>query len=278
MNLISQKDWCMMYKMYSGIRLLAVVLIIFCAPSLQAMNDPVVEVGYFDQARNALQSSGNALSDNIQMVHLVRAMCNIPYIVTVDSNDAAVIRSTALLASCSSNFKLIYERFANHPDYKLIYNLYHEPKLLGYLLASAYDVMRFMGATDIALKNEEQQGKMRGFKVNQSIQLLIEICLRGLAFASNYQNPAANGQQDMLSYCAAECADWVEIWRLLSRYSTYMNMSKVEAKFNVSIKKEEDELSDRTIQTEEAANSVDGIDFIIQSVAQLQNNEAAPAA
>ena len=278
MNLIFQKDWCIMYKIYSGIRLLALVLIIFSASSLQAMNGAVGEIGYFDQAKNALQSSGNVLSDNIQMVHLVRAMCHIPYIVTVDSNDAAVVRSTALLASSSSGFKLIYERLANHPDYKLIYNLYHEPKLLGYLLASAYDVMRFMGATDIALKNEVQQGKMRGFKLNQSIQLLVEICLRGLAFASNYQNPGLNGQQSMLSCCAAECADWVEIWRLLSRYSTYMNMSKVEAKFNVSIKKEEDEFPDEAMQAEDAPDSADGIDSIMQSVEQLENNEAAPAA
>ena len=112
MNLIFQKDWCIMYKIYSGIRLLALVLIIFSASSLQAMNGAVGEIGYFDQAKNALQSSGNVLSDNIQMVHLVRAMCHIPYIVTVDSNDAAVVRSTALLASSSSGFKLIYERLA----------------------------------------------------------------------------------------------------------------------------------------------------------------------
>lgn len=264
----------MMYKFCSRIGALSGVLVFILSPYLQAMNQPV-ETGYFDQIKTALQSSGQTLSENIELVHLARALCNIPYILTVDSNDAAVIRSTALLASCSSNFKSIYERLAAcPPGYRKLYNLYHEPKLLCYLLATAYDVMRFMGATDIALKNEMQQGKMRGFKINQSIQLLVEICLRGFALASNDQNPQAPGQQNSLALCASECADWVELWRLLSRYTTYMNVSKVEANFNVSIKKEEDLSAERTIQVEEAVNPVEGIDLSVSDViAQLQDDE-----
>ncbi|MBS1988461.1 hypothetical protein JST56_05730 [Candidatus Dependentiae bacterium] len=272
----------MMYKMCSHIKTLGVVVVLVMSSCLQAMDAPAVEAGYFDQVKTALSNSGEALSNNIELVHLARSLFSIPYIMTVDSNDPAIIKSTALLASCSPNFKLIYERLAVcPPGYRKLYNLYHEPKLFCYLLATAYDVMRFMGATDIALKNEMQQGKMRGFKINQVIQLLVEICLRGFALASNDQNPQGNGQQSSLALCAAECADWVELWRLLSRYSTYMNVSKVEANFNVSIKKEEDFSDNRAVHVEGSIDPVDHdeIDVSVSEViAQLQDECIAPAA
>jgi len=217
---------------------------------------------------NFFTSAQFIVQNSEQIVHIVRSLCSIPYILTVDSNDPRVLKSAAVLASCSSSFKLIYERFISRPDYKLMYNLYHEPKLLGYFLATAYDVMRFMGATDLALKNEIQQGKLRSFKINQSIQLLIEICLRGLVFACN--------DKEKLAISAAECADWVEIWRLLSRYSTYMNLSKVEANFNVQINKEEDLSGCRVPDIEEpsASNNNNENDVSIAAVvAELQNNE-----
>lgn len=228
-------------------------------------NQPVQD-GFFDQVKSALKNPGQTLSDHIEFVHLVRALCHIPYIMTVDSSDVTKIKSSAAIAASSTNFKFAYELFRKRDNYRLLYNLYNEPKLLCYLIAASYDAMRFLGATEIALKNKEEQRKMRGFKMSQSIQLAVEICLRGFAYAnSRRSNQQANAQDysDMLGLCASEIADWVELWRMLSRFSTYMNLSKVEANFNVSIKKEEGKDFDGPLRVEGTINHENGIDFVL---------------
>jgi hypothetical protein len=124
-------------------------------------------------------------------------------------------------------------------------------------------MMRFLGAPEIALKNEAEKCSLRGFKINQAIQLVIEICLRSFAYVSTRKMPdgSADSSSDTLSLCASEVADWVEIWRLLSRYTTYMSLSKVEANFNISVKKEEDKDSDNTIRVGGSVGSESGVDF-----------------
>lgn len=234
-------------------------------PNQQVRNQPVQEI-FLDQVKSALRNPRKTLSDHIEFVHLVRALSHIPYIVTVDSPEVKKIKTSAVLAASSTNLKLAYELFRKRDDYRLVYNLYNEPKLLCYLVAMSYDIMRFLGAAEIALKNQEEHRRMRGFKISQAIQLAVEICLRGFAYASSRRGNQQTNQQnysDILGICASEIADWVELWRMLSRFSTYMNLSKVEANFNVSIKKDESKDFDGGLRVEGTIHPEDGIGFFL---------------
>ncbi len=241
--------------------------------SIDAMEEADSGIGFIDTVKIAFDDPCKSLSNNIQLVHLARALAHIPYIATVDSYDSTTIKVSSMLASSSSTFKVLYERLKKIEDYRLIYNFYHEPKLWCYILAAYYDATRFFLANGIALENEKEAKLMRGFKINQSIQLAIEICLRLFALMSNKNNLDTRKNFDLgssdssytASLCAAEVADWVELWRLLSRYTTYMTVSKTGVNFNINFKKNESNDKDETIRFGGSIDSDSGVDFEIES-------------
>lgn len=212
-------------------------------------------------ANNNQQAPAITSSNYMQLVHIIRSLSHLPYIAMVDSPDASKISTTAMVAASSSTLKILHELFKDRgAGYRLIYGIYNQPKLWGYFCAVLYDVLRYLGSQEVAVKNQSINSKMRGFKINQTIQLIIEVCLRSFAYARSYQEQ----DRTLLTQCITEIADWVEIWRLLSRYSTYRNLSSLEANFNISVKKDqkiEQKNSDKTVLVGGTIDSIDGIDF-----------------
>ncbi len=177
-----------------------------------------------------------AKNNHSELTNLLLTLMHAPYILTVDSTDQKVIRLTSMLAGAATAAKIgtILAIPQHVPPAKIL--VWDLPKVTGYALAATYDVIRFLDAATVVLKNQTEGPKLRMFKINQGMQLTIELMLRVMALLSTQKN-IFDGNSKAVSLCATELADIVSIWRLLSRYMTYfVYLHELEFKFSINQK------------------------------------------
>lgn len=182
--------------------------------------------------------------NNHPELSLIRCVTHLPGIFLVDSDNPTHIQTCAILSLLATDMKLLHELIYNRGS--LLQHLVIDIpiKVGGYSAATCYDIMRYKDAENIALKNQtSNDSKMKSFKLNQSICLIIEVALRLLNYASfknetpdNLSSTSFLGKR--LSWYISGLADVVEIYRLLSRYGTFLSIPKIETNFNVGIKKD----------------------------------------
>lgn len=187
---------------------------------------------------------------------LLRTIAHIPYIVCMDHEDADVISLTTGIANLATDTKIVCELLTTR-ETNLLKDLVYPnriPKVSAYTLAVLYDVIRIVDAENVAFKNKygNAKKKLRMFKIAQALQVAIEGTLRVLSFVSSTHTPS---DQNM-AFWLLELADFIEIWRLLSRYKTFFDISGVQANINFFAHKsvEEDEEHEEEEPQENALN------------------------
>ena len=176
------------------------------------------------------------LQDKKDILELTEALMHIPYVASINSSDPKTIKLAATLAEIATSTKLVsILGIPQHvPPVKII--LWDVPKVLCYVAAGLYDIIRVGDAEKVAEKNVAQPTRLKSFKVTQIIQLTVEILLRTLAIVSRYDKNPQSVNAQTIHIVATELADIVGMWRLLGRYTTYF-MYVDEFAINLVIKK-----------------------------------------
>ncbi len=188
------------------------------------------EESFFSSVKDAVCYSTDKVSDNIELVRAISCLLYLPDIVFVDSNKPFVVRSSAVSALVAENIKLLHYLFSKKETRPINELLWHMPKAALYSLSELYDILRFVDAENVARINNENAsvpvGKVNLLKVNQGVQLAIEVILRSLICINSYQQASVvlEADKNKLSFWLAELADVVELWRLMSRYSAHFKM------------------------------------------------------
>lgn len=206
--------------------------------------DPVFEQSWLDSFGDMVAESLGFLDQNIELVQLAQSLAHLPYIITVDSTDHKVIRGTAIASGSSIGLKVIYELARMRPEQRfgLVRALLLDvPKLCLLLVSMGYDVIRFLDASKVAVRNKSEGHKLGGFKINQCALLFVEIFLRTVAFVLQKQVRDGYGGTAMASI-AGDVADGIMLWRLLSRYLTLFTYNK-SFSFGITFDRVEDDIS-----------------------------------
>jgi len=154
------------------------------------------------------------------LIQLIETLLHIPYIATIDSTDATAIRLSATLSFIGNDFRLIQQLLTSRQDViALRMLLTAAPKVLGYLLAAWYDMARMQQAECIAKDNKNDAKLLRQFNINQEVLLLFEIILRILVVVAAYTDSI---RDSWVQWGVGQVADWVGLWRLISRYFTIL--------------------------------------------------------
>lgn len=157
-----------------------------------------------------------------QLINMLRSLLHIPYIVTLDSQNSKTIASSALVSALATDSRLLYELLHEQKNTSLLKNiLWNLPKACGYGASAVYEYGRFMKSTEIAEKNKVFEKQLRSIKIQQTIQLILELCLRGFVYKVSLNSSDDGKTQKSMLRPIAEIADIVELWRLLSRYNTF---------------------------------------------------------
>jgi hypothetical protein len=156
----------------------------------------------------------------VALLQLIETLLHIPYIATIDSTDPVAIKASAALAFVGNDFRLVKQLLTTRQDVTVLRMLLTAaPKVLGYLLAAWYDMARMQQAECIAKDNKNDAKLLTQFRVNQEVLLAIEIILRLLVVAASYDDSACDS---WMQWGVGQVADWVGLWRLLSRYFTIL--------------------------------------------------------
>ena len=196
--------------------------------------------GFFNKAKEAVADPMGTLKKNEQIAHIARDILELPYILTVDSTSPAAIRAAAAANSLAVTSKNTYELFFNNSDHCLARRMIQDVTKVGvYTVASIYDVIRFLEASNIALQNlkEKNSGSLQGFKFNQLALWGIEVLLRFALHMSGDNN--AKSKNSMSWQMLSGLADVVEMWRLLNRFNSYFSSSKIRADLKLIVNREE---------------------------------------
>jgi hypothetical protein len=154
------------------------------------------------------------------IIQLIETLLHIPYIATIDSTDPTAIRVSAALAFIGNDFRLIQQLLTSRQDVTALRMLLTAaPKVFGYLLAAWYDMARMQQAECIAKDNKNDAKLLRQFNINQEVLLLFELILRVLVVVAAY---ADSIRDSWVQWGVGQVADWVGLWRLISRYFTIL--------------------------------------------------------
>jgi len=179
--------------------------------------DTIIKTKSPDQ--DSPESKSSFIEDHLQLINIVRSLLHVPYIVTIDSQDPQKIRACALLSACATDSQLLYELLRTRNNTNLLADIvWHLPKAAGYAAGAVYEYGRFVKALEVAEKNKVFNKQLRNLKIQQTIQLVLELCLRGLVYNVSRNHP--NQKETLKSI--AEIADIIEVWRLLGRYNTFL--------------------------------------------------------
>lgn len=185
---------------------------------------------------------GAFLKEKKEITNLIEALMHIPYVLYVDSPDPQAIKISTMLAGAATGLKLVNILGIPKNIPPALIFIWDGPKVIGLVGAGLYDVIRIGDAEKIAEHNKLEAGKLKSFKITQSIQLTIEIILRMLALISKHGIGQDNGYSSAITIFATELADVVSIWRLLGRYTTYfMYLDEFAINWEVVVKKKDSE-------------------------------------
>jgi hypothetical protein len=191
--------------------------------------------GFFSRVSHGLSRPADFITNNVAFFAMFRPLLRVPEILTMDSDNATVVMTGSALSTLATDAKIAFELQEEHMLIQSI--LWHQPKVLGYLISAIYDVIRMLKSEEVAFKNRTQPepDKMRNIKTNQLIKIGIETCLRVLTFVISL-HADTNSSDTSLAVYTAEIADMVELWNLLSRISQDdLPFSKIDAHFNVTL-------------------------------------------
>lgn len=174
-------------------------------------------------------SSNRAFKVTPEVIALAGAFLHIPSIFTIDSTNQAAIKLSELAQVASVDTKLFYELFREKNTRLAKEFLLMLPKICAYLVSNLNELHRFVHADAIAEYNAKHKGELFGAKLNQGGQLCIEIVLRALVCYYLYHGIASDNK--IIITVLAELADWVEIWRLMSRLDDDVR-DQIQAHFN----------------------------------------------
>ncbi|KKQ49816.1 MAG: hypothetical protein US69_C0002G0091 [candidate division TM6 bacterium GW2011_GWF2_38_10] len=148
------------------------------------------------------------------VVAILSGLAHIPGICLTDSQNKIWVHFFALVDLILSSSKVAQE-VSGHPEGSLAKCMvYDMPKSFFTLLGTMYDVMRLTGKVPdyVAMDDAAPTVKLKFFKIAQLFQLALEIGLRMVSLFEQSHNT-------IIGEKFAEAADWVEIWRLLSRFA-----------------------------------------------------------
>jgi len=237
------------------------ILALSCVWSGQLPRVAAASPSWFEKMGEAIQAPEN----QGEWLRLAESLLHLPSILTVDSTNENTIILSSWLAGLGTLGKAGYEIAKPLPDNtrtaKVV--LWDAPKILCYAVSCAYDVMRTWDASKIAEKNSVEAKKLRGFKINQLVLLLIEMGMRLLVIANQ-------GKALGMTY-VSELANLVGIWRLLSRYVTYFVYTNQVA-INVTLSNVHNDNADDDEATDEQA--LEELNEIVQALSQTEKPPA----
>lgn len=158
------------------------------------------------------------------IIELVTCLAQVPGICATDSENALAIDATASLSMAITSAKIFKELFREQRGCLAKQCVYNIPKTLAYCLANLYDYMRLTSDPKEFVKGSHEAKSLRLFKITQFFQLGVELLFRIFALI-DVHNPVVAGRYPLAGHLA-EAADWVEVWRLLSRFGYLADQDK----------------------------------------------------
>jgi hypothetical protein len=199
-----------------------------------------VETGYND-VRAAVDNFNSSHGKSLELLNILGALLHIPYIVTLDSNDARAVCLAGALATLPTSLKVCL-KFVHKPQDERFYKIffYDGLKFGSYLSAAAYDGVNFLNAEHMILERQQKGADLKLIKKDQAILLAFEILLRFFAYVAAYKaesaDVAAGADLAMIASLISEAANLTELWRLLGRYQTYITTPGIDVVFHVDVK------------------------------------------
>lgn len=223
--------------------------LLFTALSFCSVNAVVSrrEAGIWGRAKTGCDTVCNAIDDfnansgkNRELLGILGALLHIPYIVTMDSEDARMVRLAGILAMLPTDLKVGLKLIEQSHGrfYKIL--LWDTPKFVTYLAAALYDGINVLNPEHMILERRQKGADLKVIKKDQAMILAFEVLLRILAFVAAYKaesaKPGVAADLDMFASLISECADLTELWRLLIRYRTYTTMPGLDVALHVEVK------------------------------------------
>ncbi len=177
--------------------------------------------------------------DHQAVLELLGTLAQVPGILTADSENAWAIKASAVLSMVAIDAKIIKELFKDQQGCLAKQCVYNVPKTLAYALASLYDYVRLTSPHKEVKSGSAEAKNLRSFKISQFFHLGVEMLFRIFAYMDSCK-AATPGHQPLAGYLS-EAADWVELWRLLSRFNV---LSDQDASFDARLEKAKQQVAD----------------------------------
>lgn len=181
------------------------------------------------------QNWWQTINQHMPLVDIFRGLLHIPSILSLDSQNKDEIETSSKLALAASQIKILHS-LTQSPYIMLTAILYDIPKLLGYGIAGAHDVVKFNGSEFFAQANSDPKLKatLSKLKKIQLTMLGVETIARGILYAKRLWTEKPEGNfSKFCDFGLQEFADIMELCRLLSRFTVYheivqANMEKLK--------------------------------------------------
>ena len=188
--------------------------------------------------------AGSFWGDNYELLHLSRAILALPEILLTDSDNPEVIKQCAILSLLLTNGTICKLLAQKNGDRALLTEmLITGPKMSGYLLSALYDFLRIHDAPHLALKNKSKERitAFKHFKAQQLLKLAFEFLVRCVAYQVSQETESLTSRAHGRSL--TDIADYLELWRLLSRYAIYFEISGYTLSATVTLNHEKSDMT-----------------------------------
>lgn len=208
-----------------------------------------------------LPAQASLMGQRYELFDLIRAGLGLKEILSSDSEYADVIKNNALLSLALINLT-ICKTLSQRTCGRVLFTemMITGPKLLGSVAAIPYDLLRIQDAPHLALKNGDPKKKkiLNHFKKQQLIKLAFECALRLTAYIHSDEEQQ---QHYTVVQEISDIADYMELWRLLSRYSSYFDITGYTLTASVALKKEDFQIApSETPAPEDSKEHAEAID------------------
>ncbi len=175
------------------------------------------------------RQSMDVIEKHVGLLEIGGALMHVPYILTLDSDDADHIAYAACPAALPTMVKIAGRFVAKKDAHFYEFLMWYLPMFTGYLSSLGYDFINIKKDSEETIKMRKKSlgDKKNIFKIHQAICLGLEVFLRIISYAEKMKtNPAplpAGGLPHTynslsLDKCVVVVADLLELWRLLSRF------------------------------------------------------------
>lgn len=191
--------------------------------------------------RNFAQNFVQNLTKYRSFIATISPLLHIPYVMTLDSQDARVVRAAGVAAMASVVGTLCSQFFSkcSADEIKGKVFVWDAPKFLGYTVACTYDWLNVLSSEHMVLERLQKADQISDIKIKQAVNLAFEFLLRLVACIARYKadnNAQAQADLNTVGFLVEELADLVELYRLLARYKTYSTTPGLDVSLNIEIK------------------------------------------